>query len=90
MTPTEFQQNHSGDLKAVLDTPMGKELFNVLAALRPQMPDSFPNEHSMLRAYAKIEGYEMCVRCIVSLTLSPKVQIQPEANYGVPDKQPVK
>lgn len=90
MTPSEFQINHGSELEKFLRTPLGKEFFNTINALVPVMPDSFPNEHSMLRSYAKIEGYQTCLRNMIALTMIPKTTVQPEANYGVPDKEPAK
>lgn len=88
MTPVEFQSNHSGELKAFFETNLGKEFISLLNGMRPTVSESFPNEASMIRNYAKIEGYELCLRSIVVLTMKPKAVSQPEANYGVPDKKP--
>lgn len=85
MTPVEFQTNHSGDLRAFLDTNLGKEFLALLNGLRPAY--EFPiHEHLMIANREAIRGYEMCLRNIVALTMPPKVVTQPEANYGVPDK----
>lgn len=86
MTPTEFQIAYSGKLKEVLDSQMGRDLLVMLQSLRPSLSESFPTEHAMLRAYAKIEGYDSTLRNIIGLSLAPKQTVQVEANYGVPDK----
>ena len=88
MTPHEFQINHSGELKKFFETPVGREFLTILNGLRPQLSGSFPTEHEMLRSYAKVEGFELCLRNIVGLIMLPKITPQPEANYGVPDRKP--
>lgn len=88
MTPAEFQSNHSGDLKKFFETNLGKEFISLLNGLRPAIGESFPNAETMIRSYAKVEGYELCLRNIVALTMPPKVVTQPEANYGVPETKP--
>lgn len=85
MNSQEFQANHSGDLKAVLDSDMGKRLLTVLSSLRP--PHEFPpQEHLLIENRGAVRGYELCLRNMISLTMAPKNVTQPEANYGVPEK----
>lgn len=85
MNPQEFQAAHSTNLKAMLETPWGKEFFQILSSVRPGIADTFPSESAMIRSYAKNEGYELCLRNILGLTIPPAPPVaQPEANYGVP------
>lgn len=89
MTAQEFQINHSGELKKFFDTQVGKEFLGLLNGLRP--PYEFPiHEHLMLSNRESIRGYELCLRNMIALAMPPKILIQPEANYGVPDKQETK
>lgn len=85
MNPTEFKSAYSGDLKKFFESPMGREFITLINGLRPQLPQSFQTEHAMVRAYANAEGYETCLRTMVSLAMPPKVVSEPEVNYGVPD-----
>ena len=87
MTVADFQKTRGPWLKTILTSTEGTDLLNALNSLKPALPDSFPTEHSMTRGYAKIEGYELCLRHMVALTMIPKPSSQPEANYGVPDKK---
>lgn len=85
MTPQEFQLTHSTKLKEALGTSWGVEFFQILNGLRPAIAETFTNESSMIRNYAKSEGYELCLRNLLALTmLPPAPAAQPEANYGVP------
>lgn len=86
MTPTEYQAAHSGKLKEFLDSKPGKDFLMMLQALRPVMPESFPSEHGMIRTYARIEGYDGCLRNLIALALPPKQHSEIEANYGVTEK----
>lgn len=86
MTAIEFQTHYSEDLKNFLQTPAGKEFFGVLHSLRPAY-ESPAQEHLFIANREKIVGFEYCLRMILALTNAPVVQNQPEANYGVPDKQ---
>lgn len=88
MTPQEFQLNHSGDLKNFIETPVGKQFISLLNGMRPPLSAAFPNEHSMIRTYANIEGYELCLRNIIALMMAPsKPKTGIPADYGVPDKK---
>ena len=87
MTSTEFKLKYSGELKTFLESPMGRELLAVTHGCRPALKDSFSNEHDMLRTYARGEGFEQCLRVIVSLASLPVVQKEPEANYGIVEKE---
>lgn len=87
MTSKEFQLKYGPELKTFLETPMGKELLGVTHGLRPALKDSFPNEHDMIRSYARGEGYEQCLRVIVSLSMIPPNPTTIEANYGVIAKE---
>lgn len=86
MTVKQFQNEHSGKIKELLESPMGKEFLGSLHALRPALPESFPTEHAMTRAYAKCEGYDLCLRSIIGLAMPVKITTEPDANYGVPEK----
>lgn len=88
MTVADFQKARGPELKTFLLSPLGADLLNALNSLKPALQDSFPSEHAMTRGYAKIEGYELCLRHIVALTMIPKPSSQPEADYGVPDRKP--
>lgn len=88
MTTKEYQENYSGELRKFYDTNCGKELLGQISGLRPPLKESFSTEHDMIRAYGKIEGYEMCLRNLIALSLPAKNNDQPVANYGVDDPQP--
>ena len=87
MTVADFQKTRGPELKKFLLSPAGVDFMNAINSLKPALQDSFPSEHAMTRAYAKIEGYELCMRHMVALTMVAKPASQPEANYGVPDKK---
>lgn len=89
MKPIEFQSAYSGDLKKFFESNMGREFITLVNGLRPPLPQSFPTEHAMIRAYANAEGYETCLRTMVSLAMPPKVTPEPEITYGVSDPKVV-
>lgn len=85
MNPNEFRSAYSGELKKFFESQMGRELIILLNGLRPQLPSSFSTEHSMTRAYANAEGYEICLRTMIALAMPARVASEPEINYGVAD-----
>ena len=85
MTAKQFQSEHGPELKKFLESNTGKQFLNLLSALRPAY--EFPvHEHLMIANREAIRGYESCLLKIVALTMPPTTPVQPEANYGVPDK----
>lgn len=86
MKPQQFQEVHGEPLRAFLDSTPGKALFNVLAYLQPLYPTS-EVLHLFAKGIGQREGFEHCLRTIVMLSQPPKLNIEPEANYGIPDKK---
>lgn len=91
MNATQFQNKYAGELKAFFETSLGKNLLGTLNGLRPLHEVNPVPEHILLKTYAKIEGYELCLRNIVGLTMLPIEQKPIEADYGVKEpKQDIK
>lgn len=85
MTKIEFQVNRSGELKKIFESQFGAELINVLGNRCPAY-DASEHEHLFINNRGKIEGYNLCIRELLSLSIAPQPTSQPEANYGIPDK----
>lgn len=86
MTKIEFQNQYGADLKKFIDSPFGKSFLNILGSLRPGY--EFPiEEHLLSENRGALRGYELCIRNIITLSMFSKPVQEPEANYGVPDKQ---
>lgn len=85
MTSTEFKLNRSGELKALLESPLGADLFNTLGNLCPP-PQTTEHAHLYAHNQGVVDGYNRCMRNFIQLAMPPQPKFEPEANYGVSDK----
>lgn len=85
MTPAQFQIQFGPKLKEFIESDCGKHFFNQMTGLRPLHPDDNKTGDVLVRVYAKIEGYELCLRSMLTLANPPKIVVPPPQNYGIPD-----
>lgn len=84
MTPAQFQEAHGAWLKSMLNDPKGQAMINTLVSFQPLYPKS-EVPHLFGQGVGQREGFEICIKAIVSLSNAPKIKNEVEANYGVPD-----
>lgn len=85
MTPSQYQLSPLREKHELyLKSNEGREFLNTLGSLNPAFPTS-ECPHLFAKGVGLREGFELCMRAIVSLSIAPKIQTEVEANYGVPD-----
>lgn len=85
MTLKEYQTNYGVDLRKFLETPAGREFLPTLATLCPQYEEK-KEEHLYIDNRGAIRGFSQSIRSVMTMTQIPINHIEPQANYGVPDK----
>lgn len=84
MTASKFQEVHGAWLASIISDPKGQALLNTLVNFQPAYPRS-DSPHLFGQGIGQREGFEICMKALVALSMSPKIQTEVEANYGVPD-----
>lgn len=88
MTKEEFQKKFGNDYAVMLTSPMGQAMSQVVAGLIPRY--EYSNEvHLYANNRGKREGYEDCLRTILSLHVIAVQRKEVEPTYGIPN-QPTK
>lgn len=84
MTQKQYQEVHGEALRLFLATAAGQALFNTVSSFNPIFSVN-ETPHLFAKELGKREGFELCLKSIISLSMHPKTQTEPEANYGIPD-----
>lgn len=82
MTVKEFQTTLSGDLKAWVESPLGRETMQLLGSIRPNYEYS-AEAHLFAENRGAMRGYELCLRNILGLCVPPVATQEVPQTYGV-------
>lgn len=84
MKPQQFQEVHGEALRLFIASAAGQALLTTVSAFNPSFSIN-ETLHLFAKDIGKREGFELCLKAIMSLSMHPRTQIEPEANYGIPD-----
>lgn len=88
MKPQQFQEMHGEALRLYLASASGQALLPTVSAFNPSFSIN-ETPHLFAKEIGKREGFELCLKAIMSLCTAPKVQTEIEATYGIPNVKPM-